>query len=300
METAEVFCPAKVNLMLAVTGERPDGYRDLISLVAPLEFGDRLALRRVSKAGVSLKSSGNPVPSGEGNLAVRAATAFLERHPADGGLELELRKSIPLGAGLGGGSSDAAGVLLGLNKLLGFPAGTQELHDLALGIGSDCPLFLHRGPVILRGRGETIEPLTPAEAAGLRRRRLLLFKPFFGVPTAWAYREIARAGAYSSSDAIEARLGAWRRGEEPLESIMTNDFESVVGTKYPAVALVLAALRKEIGLSALLSGSGSAAFALLPEAAPTAEIDSLIRDAYGPHVFLEQTRIGGSHAEIRG
>jgi 4-diphosphocytidyl-2-C-methyl-D-erythritol kinase len=162
--TATIFSPAKINLFLAVTGRRADGYHDLVSVVAPLDFGDLLIAEtgeRKPEAGrqFDLECNDPEVPVDGNNLILKAAKAFVV---ATGWMEpvaFRLDKRIPVGAGLGGGSSNATATLLALNQLSGANLGRAELAGLAAGIGSDCPLFLEGGPVIMRGRGERIESL---------------------------------------------------------------------------------------------------------------------------------------------
>ncbi len=292
MENVSIFCPGKINLTLAVTGRRSDGYHDLISLVVPIRLGDELKVRRLSQEGIFLKTSGEPAPSGGENLVVKAANRFIERFPGeDGGLVFELHKNIPSGAGLGGGSSDAAGALLALNELSGCPADTESMNELALGLGSDCPLFLHRRPVIVRGRGERIEALPAERERELRGRRLLVFKPFFGVSTGWAYRELARRGAYSKPAAVEEGLDAWKKGTVSAEGIMRNDFEDVVGSKYLAIRVLLRELRERFGIPVHMSGSGSACFALLREEGSGGEVAESVREAFGAEGFCTETGI---------
>ena len=176
--TATVFSPAKINLFLAITGRRDDGYHDLVSVAAPLDFGDLLT----AEIGVSAPESGdrmaqcesgaqgagvpfrlecdNPeVPRDGANLVLKAAGAFAAATGWKEPVVFRLTKRIPIGAGLGGGSSNAAAALRALNQLSGADLGRAELGELAARAGSDCPLFLEGGPVIMRGRGERIEAL---------------------------------------------------------------------------------------------------------------------------------------------
>lgn len=289
METFTVFCPAKVNLTLAVTGRGNDGYHNLVSLAAPLKFGDVLRLRRTASPGVSLEVSGEAAPGGEDNLVLKAARRFLEHVPAEGGFAFGLEKKIPAGAGLGGGSSDAAAALNALNEISGRPLARASLETMAASLGSDCPLFLHGSPVVMRGRGEILERLSDDEASRLTGRSLVLFKPFFGVSTEWAYRRLAGTGTYSSSAAAEREIADWRAGKRSLTSILRNDFEPVVGEKYPAIPVLLDALRREPGVSALMSGSGSACLALPGDRRAAEAVRARVREAYGERAFIVET-----------
>src|SRR5215213_4707075 len=150
------FCaPAKLNLFLAVTGRRTDGFHDLVSLVAPVAWGDTLRIEP-AKADFSLECNDPAVPCDETNLVLKAARAFRAAGGWGGGAKFFLEKRIPMGAGLGGGSSDAAAALTGLNQLSGGRLTPAALEKLAGDVGSDCALFLRGTPVLMRGRGERI------------------------------------------------------------------------------------------------------------------------------------------------
>jgi 4-diphosphocytidyl-2-C-methyl-D-erythritol kinase len=205
-----------------------------------------------------------------------------------------LEKVTPSGAGLGGGSSDAVATLRLLNGAASSPLDLAAVTALAAQLGSDCPLFLHDGPVVMRGRGEHITPLAAEPAARLRGCRVLVFKPAFAVPTAWAYGQLAaRApGSYLPVDKAEARLAAWcaHAGASPAE-LLFNTMELAAGAKFLAIPALLERLHGEFGLAVRMSGSGSACFALLPEGAPVAAIVDRIRSSWGPSAFIREARL---------
>jgi 4-diphosphocytidyl-2-C-methyl-D-erythritol kinase len=294
------FAPCKINLSLAVTGPRADGFHDLVSLAVPLTFGDRLRLEE--RPGQSpdedpeLSVQGPfaaGVPTGGDNLVNRAVRAFRQaggRLPH--GLSIRLEKRVPAGAGLGGGSSDAAACLLALNHLAGQHLDRRALAGIAAGLGSDCPLFLGSGPVIMRGRGERLERPADDRLRWLVDWRFLLFAPAFGVGTPWAYGRLRETpGAYASPAAAEAGVAAWMAG--PLEPGFRplNSFEPVVGAKYLAIPVLLEALRERFGIACALSGSGSACFACLPPGMDAQPVADRVRAAWGPEVFLMEAAL---------
>jgi 4-diphosphocytidyl-2-C-methyl-D-erythritol kinase len=290
------LAPAKINLALSVTGRRPDGFHELVSLVAPLAWGDDLAAEPAADGQTILECDDLAVPAGPDNLILKAASALREATGWKGGVRFVLRKEVPMGAGLGGGSSDAALALRLLNRRLAEPLPHARLAELAAAIGSDCPLFLEDGPVIMRGRGERIEPLPAPLRARIAGRRILIFKPAFGIATPWAYRELARKApqAYEPAPTAEARLSRWAADPAAdLESILFNSLEAPAFAKFPALPLLLGRLRDRFGLALRMSGSGSACFALLPEqGGPAAgELAAAIREAWGPSAWIRETRI---------
>ena len=290
------FSPAKLNLFLAVTGRRADGFHDLVSLAAPLTFGDTLQVEPA--AAFTLDCDVPGVPLDEGNLVLQAARAFREAAPAGAlaGAAFRLEKRIPMGAGLGGGSSNAVAALRLLNRLAGSRAALDPaaLAALAARLGSDCPLFLHEGPVVMRGRGERLEALPPGALARIRGLRVLVFKPAFGIATPWAYARLAALAprSYLPAAEAEARLAAWlSSGTAPLEDLLCNTLETPAFGKFLALPVLLDRLRREFGLAPRMSGSGSACFALLPAGSDAAPIRQAIREAWGESAFVTEAAL---------
>ncbi len=295
-ELRTFFCPAKINLFLAVTGRREDGFHELVSLVAPLEYGDELEVQ-VEASGTHVLSCDDPaVPLGDENLILKAAKAFSARTGWSEGARFHLRKRVPMGAGLGGGSSNAALALRALNEAAGEPLEPEALKALAAEIGSDCPLFLKDGPVVMRGRGERVESVDAATCARLQEKRLLIFKPAFGINTAWAYQTLA-AGApkgYLPEAEAEAWLGTWiRTPAAPVEDLGFNSLEVPAFGKFIALPALLQDLHTRHGVRGHMSGSGSACYAFLDETVDVSAMVASIRDAWGETAFCELTRVRG-------
>jgi 4-diphosphocytidyl-2-C-methyl-D-erythritol kinase len=199
-----------------------------------------------------------------------------------------------MGAGLGGGSSDATATLRGLNILAGQPLASAALAELAAQVGSDCALFLAGGPVVMRGRGERVAAMPAAGAARLSGRRMLVFKPGFGIGTPWAYAQLAAAapGSYLPAAEAEARLAAWLADPAaPVEPWLFNNLERPAFAKYLALPAMLEELRQRFGLAPRMSGSGSACFAFLPDDAPVPAIAAAIRVAWGEEAFVLATAL---------
>ena len=286
-----IHAPAKLNLFLAITGRRADGFHDLVSVVSQLEFGD--TLRCEPDEVVSLACDDPAVPVDETNLVLKAARAFARETGWRGGARFSLEKRTPMGAGLGGGSSDGVAALRALNRLTG---GAHEavLPRLAAELGSDCPLFLHEGAVVMRGRGERVASLPETAGARLRGRRALVFKPAFGVPTPWAYAQLAAAApaSYLPADEAEARLAKWLQSPSaPAEELLFNNMEPPVFRKFIALPTLLEQLRRDFGLAPRMSGSGSACFALLHDGTRAEPIVGAIRAAWGESAFAIETRL---------
>jgi 4-diphosphocytidyl-2-C-methyl-D-erythritol kinase len=264
-----VFSPAKINLFLAVTGRRTDGFHDLVSVAAPLDFGDELHATICPPgdgAQYTLACDDPAVPLDGSNLVLKAAAAFAAATGSRQRIHFRLTKRIPIGAGLGGGSSNAVAALRALNQLGGGLLGTAQMEKAAAGLGSDCVLFLRDAPIVMRGRGEQVELLAEPAARRIRGRRVLLFKPSFGISTPWAYGQMVTRGTdYLPAVQAEGRLARWMGGLAPMEELLFNNMEPAAFEKYLALPLLLAKLRVTTGVAAAMSGSGSACFALLPE-----------------------------------
>jgi len=291
LSALDVPAPAKINLFLAVTGRRPDGFHDLLSVAAPLVWGGAVSVEAKGRS-FSVECDDPGIPTDGTNLVLKAAAAFADAAGWRGGAHFSISKRVPAGAGLGGASSDAAAALVALNRLADAPLDGAGLARVASGVGSDCALFLSRGPVVMRGRGERVEALAPAASRRIRGRRVLVFKPGFAIPTAWAYGKLAESPqGYVSSAEAEGRLASWIAGPESgAEDLLFNSMELPAFAKFAALPLLLGLVRARFGVSAGMSGSGSACFALLAEAADARPIAATVREAWGPSAFVADTR----------
>ncbi len=286
-----MFSPAKLNLFLAITGRRADGFHDLVSVAAPLDWGDTLRVERAEAD--SLSCDAPEVPVDGSNLIMKAAEAFRAASGWTGAARFALEKRIPIGAGLGGGSSNAVAALRALNELAGGALSPRALAEVAARVGSDCALFLQGGAVTMRGRGERVEALPATVVARLRGRRVLVFKPGFGIATAWAYGRMAAGapGSYMPAEEAEARLAAWADGGAAAEELLFNNMETAAFAKFPALPLLLERLGAEFGLRPRMSGSGSACFAFLDEDVRVEVIAARIREAWGESAFVVSARL---------
>lgn len=254
--------PCKVNLLLNILGKRADGFHDLETVMHPISVQDRLEFTR-GGTDIQLTCSSPALPTDSSNLVFRAARAFLDATHISDGVRVHLDKHIPLAAGLGGGSGNAAVTLLGLNELFEQPLAPRELARLAAGLGSDVAFFLQAGPALATGRGEKVEPLPWFPA--LRGRAFVLIHPGFGVSTPWAYQNLARFPAAVNGRAGRAHeLIDLLNGEDTRQatSALYNSLEAPVLEKYPILRLYQDFLLAEGALGALMSGSGSTTFAI--------------------------------------
>lgn len=240
---------AKVNLALEILGKRADGYHELATVLQAVDLSDRLVLEDADD--VELRVRGPGVPAGAENLALRAAHALREAAGTPRGVRITLDKRIPVAAGLGGGSADAAAVLLGLDRLWGLRWPPARLADVAAGLGMDVPFFLLPGGAALAtGRGEKLEPI---RGGGLA---LVLVKPAFGVRTAEAYGWVTPSLFTDGrrARAVAAALGARRAAA--VAAALYNGLEGAVVPHHPEIARVKAALLAAGALGAVMSGSG--------------------------------------------
>jgi len=250
----QVIAPAKINLSLRVLGRRSDDFHEIETVIAPISLCDEIRIeQRSGKQKIAFRCDDPSVPKGEDNIVVRAAEIFFKETKISSGVSIELKKKIPHGAGLGGGSSDAASTLLALNELFETSLPRERLAKMAEMIGSDVSFFIFQSAALCKGRGELVNPTRLRE-----QLPVLLLKPEFGVPTQWAYshwqdsREIPGV-SYSAQDFDGQKF--------------VNDLERPVFEKFIFLAQIKSWLlnQPEVG-AALMSGSGSTVFAVLRDA----------------------------------
>ena len=247
----QVIAPAKINLSLRVLGRRSDGFHEIETLIAPISLCDKIKVEQHSgRQKIAFRCDDPSVPKGEDNLVVRAAKIFFKETKFSSGVSIELKKRIPHGAGLGGGSSDAASTLLALNERFETNLPREALARMAEMIGSDVPFFIFQSAAVCKGRGELVSPTR------LRKQlTVLLLKPEFGVPTQWAYSR------WRESREIP---GVSYGGQQFAQQSFVNDLERPVFEKFVFLAEMKMWLlnQAEVG-AALMSGSGSTVFAVM-------------------------------------
>ena len=262
MQTMQVLAPAKINLSLKILGRRGDGFHEIETLIAPISLYDKIDIEKQSRW-IDFSCDDPTVPSGDENLVVRVAKAFFEKTRISSGVRIKLHKKIPHGAGLGGGSSDAAATLRALNQLFETKLSCEELAKLGSTIGSDVSFFLFESAAVCKGRGEIVSPTK------LKKKfSILLLKPAFSVLSAWAYSR------WQDSKEIP---GISYRTQNFDGQDFVNDLERPVFEKFVFLAQVKAWLLKQAEVGAtLMSGSGSTVFAVLRE---NADVDLLTKRA---------------------
>jgi len=265
--TLEKPSPCKVNLILNILGRRPDGYHELETIMQPVRLCDHLAFARAG-TGIELTCSEPTLPVDGRNLVHRAAAFFLSTAGIAEGVKIHLEKKIPMAAGLGGGSGNAAVTLMGLNELFGRPLDEAKLHELAAGLGSDINFFLQDRPALATGRGEQVQSL--ADFPALAGKAFFLIHPGFGISTPWAYQNLARF-----PEALNGRPGRAQQLATALSASdwatalpdFYNSLEAPALEKYPVLEVFQKFLREFGALVTLMSGSGSTTFAIMENTA---------------------------------
>ena len=283
-----VQAPAKINLILRVLDRRSDGYHDVWSLMQTVALYDdlRIAVHPAESPAIDVQCDDAALPVDQTNLVFRAAALVLEQTGHRAKVSIDLQKRIPMGAGLGGGSSDAAATILALNHLFELGWSRSMMADVGQRLGSDVPFFFAAPTAVATGRGERIEPTTLAET-----RWVLLINPGFAVDTRWAYGQLSssRRGAMPLHDSAQ-RLGRMPVVQWPaIIEAAANDFETPVYGAHPILSEVKVGLTAAGAEMALLSGSGATVFGVFRDQQRAAQAQALFGRDQRHKVFLVET-----------
>jgi len=252
-----IQAPAKINFLLKVVGKRSDGYHNLVSIMVPVDLCDSIHLHSTQKPGIQLTCRGLPLPSGEKNLVFRAAETFYRDAGISPRIRLTLDKVIPVAAGLGGGSSDAAVTLLALNDHHQKPVSQERLAAIAANLGADVPFFLYRRPCIATGIGDMLEPLD-----SWPRMWYLIVKPACSISTEWVYRNFKMELTSTTTKDILFYL---KKQPFEISRLLENDLEKVTAAHFPVILTIKKALLEAGAAGASMSGSGPSVFGVFTD-----------------------------------
>jgi 4-diphosphocytidyl-2-C-methyl-D-erythritol kinase len=293
-----VEAPAKINLFLEVFDERENGYHDIRTLIVPISLADELTMELTDGAiEVSLAVEG--VSSDEvdflcgsaNNLASRAATALKEATGFEGGARIEITKRIPIGGGLGGGSTDAAAALRGLNDLWQTGLSIEKLAEIGRGLGSDIPAMVYGSAVLVEGIGDRVTRLNGSVSDQAREWWIVLVNPGFGVCTGDIYSRYT-SFLTSSQGAFKSMVSALETGDSQLAAQnLFNSLEPVVFAKYPLLEMIAEKLREAGSCGVMVSGSGASLFGLARDEAHAREISQALGDAMGPQLWQRIAKV---------
>lgn len=287
-EKTGIPAPAKTNLYLDVHGKRPDGYHEITTVFLPLpQVADVVTLEILPEPGLRLTCSRPDLPCDEHNLVWRAATTFAAAAGCTPAWAFHIDKRVPVAAGLGGGSSDAAAALKLLNRAAAAPLPPARLAALAVTLGADVPFFLQDAPAQATGIGERLEPV-----ACRTRLPILLVNPLFPIPTPWAYRKLDETPRPPAPSAA-AMLAALDSGDPAaVAAAAYNAFDFPVCRKYPLIRLLLDAMRRAGCLCAHVSGSGATLFGICPAPGDLPRAERVIRSEFDLPLWIAPATAG--------
>lgn len=282
-----VFAPAKINLVLRILDRRTDGYHNLWSLMQTVQVQDEITLALTgAHSGVTLRCDEPSLKTDDSNLVSRAAVAVMAQSGRTGGLDITLAKRIPMGAGLGGGSSDAAATIIGLNQLFNLGWSAEQMAHIGQTLGSDVSFFFFAPSATVAGRGEQVVPIRIKGT-----RWVVLVNPGFPVETKWAYQQLTanRAGVVPLSQSHAMLEQASELGWEQVLEAAENDFEGPVFKAYPMLDEIKHRLLAHGADAALLSGSGATVFGVFRDEAKARQAQALFMNEPQFKVFVAQT-----------
>lgn len=255
MNSIHLKAPAKVNYLLDVIGRRANGYHDLRMVMQRVDLCDEITITMAKKPGITVTCGKNGVPDGPGNIAWKAANSILELAGTTQGVAISITKNIPVAAGLGGGSSDAASVLMGMNELLQLGLSDQQLMDIGVTLGADVPFFIFKKTALAEGIGEVLTAMPEMPQAWV-----LLVNPGVHVSTAWVYKNLQLTNNVELN-----KLPVSYGSIEDICSIFSNDLEKVTIPAFPVIAEIRDAMKQQGALGSMMSGSGPTVFGLFAD-----------------------------------
>jgi len=257
MKTVQIPAPAKVNYRLDVLRKRPDGYHDLRMIMQRIDLCDLVRISLVDEPGIRVTCGRAGVPDGPGNIAWKAADSLLSLSSRKPGIDIRIDKRIPVAAGLGGGSSDGAAVLMGVNELLGLGLSTERLMEIGLGLGADVPFFIFGRTALAEGVGELLTPVERVPTLWL-----VVVNPNIHVSTAWVYQNLQLTTGEDTGT-----LPRFYENVADICAILSNDLESVTIRRFPVIDEIKRRLVGAGAAGALMSGSGPTVFGLFGDEA---------------------------------
>lgn len=257
MDKIKLKALGKINLGLDVLGRRPNGYHDVRMVMQTVYLYDQILLEKTDKEGISLETNLFYLPVNENNLAYRATKMLIDEFAIKEGVHISLEKHIPVAAGMAGGSSNAAAVLYGMNRLFQLGLTDQELMDRGVQLGADVPYCIMRGTVLAEGIGEKLTPL-PA----MPKCHVLLAKPPIIVSTQKVYEKLDAQKVTKHPDIDGILLGLQTGDLKKITSSMGNVLENVTITEYPQIERIKDVMKEEGALNAMMSGSGPTVFGI--------------------------------------
>ena len=292
IDQISLSAPAKINLFLAITGYRSDGFHEINSVLAKIDLCDQVSIEKTDEIDeIQCICNGDHSLSGENNLAWHAVEQWREVTGDRTGVKITIQKNIPSMAGLGGGSSDAVTTLKALNLLNDQAFNLATLIEVAAKIGSDCPSFLIDGLCHARGRGEKVISIIPKKNDELNGRRIFLFKPPIGFSTPQLYNSLAIDKSYDDAKWADSHIDQWNRDQLSLSKFCFNGFESVILKKFLFLAPLFDELKSRFDLSFQVSGSGSCCFSFAPNSLDSVLVSDFIRNLLGEGSSFWDTRI---------
>lgn len=266
MNEISIKAMGKINLGLDVLGKRADGYHEVRMIMQSVELGDTLKFTKTEEEGIKIRTNKKDLPTDENNLVYKAIKLMQEEYKLPGGIKVSLEKQIPVAAGMGGGSTDAAAALIGMNKLFALGLTEERLKELGLKLGADVPFCIMGGTALAEGIGEVLTALPAAPSC-----YVLIARPDIEVSTKEVYGSLYAESIKSRPDITGMIQSVWNKNLSGIADRMENVLEAVTVKKHPVIEQLKDKMRQEGAMDAMMSGSGPTVFGIFPDAVQAGE-----------------------------